>query len=597
MYLMKSFLSVIGALLIISCAKTEPQFSKEEIASESKRLNEWFETKFNERVGRSPEYQTYLGIRKDNDKWDDRSDEQAKKELDIVKAELNEIKTQFDYNKLDEQTRLSYTLFVSEAEKEIKNFKWRFHTYPFNQMRGAQSGTPAFLINFHRITDESDARAYISRLKGVKARFKQEIDGMKVREEMGIIAPKFVFPHVIRDSENILKGTTLLDDFTKKVNRVESIDKKTKSKLIAEAKQAIKSYVHPAYKDLISYMKELEKKATDDAGVWKFPEGEAFFNYKLQTTTTTDLTSDQIHEIGLKEVARIHEEMRKIKEKVNFKGDLQAFFKFMRTDKQFYYQNTDEDRATYMKEAKALIDNMKTRLDELFLVKPKADMIVKRVEPFREKSAGKAFYNRPAPDGSRPGIYYANLYRMEEMPKYEMEALAYHEGIPGHHMQLAIAQELEGIPKFRKFGHYTAYSEGWGLYTEMIPKEMGLYQDPYSDFGRLAMELWRACRLVVDTGIHSKKWTREQGIEYYEKNTPSPKSAGVKMVERHIVMPSQATAYKIGMLKIVELRENAKKKLGEKFDIREYHDIVLKNGPVPLSILEKHVDQWVSSKS
>ena len=239
---------------------------------------------------------------------------------------------------------------------------------------------------------------------------------------------------------------------------------------------------------------------------------------------------------------------------------------------------------------------MKSRLDELFIVKPKADLKVKAVEAFREKAAGKAFYQQPAPDGSRPGIYYANLYDMEAMPTYQMEALAYHEGIPGHHMQIAIAQELEDVPKFRKFGGYTAYVEGWGLYSELVPKEMGLYEDPYSDFGRLAMELWRACRLVVDTGIHAMKWTRQEGIDYYVNNTPNATSDGVKMVERHIVMPSQATAYKVGMLKILELREAAKEKLGDKFDIREFHDVVLKNGAVPLNVLEKFVDQWVAKK-
>ena len=289
--------------------------------------------------------------------------------------------------------------------------------------------------------------------------------------------------------------------------------------------------------------------------------------------------------------------MREIMKKVKFDGDLSEFFEFMRVDKQFYYPETEEGKQRYLDEAVALIDNMKSRLDELFIVKPKADMIVKQVEAFREKSAGKAFYQQPAPDGSRPGIYYANLYRMSDMPTYQMEALAYHEGIPGHHMQIAIAQELEGIPMFRKFGGYTAYVEGWGLYSEMIPKEIGLYEDPYSDFGRLAMELWRACRLVVDTGIHAKKWTREQGIDYYVTNTPNPQPDAVKMVERHVVMPSQATAYKIGMIKIVELREAAKAKLGDKFSLPEFHDVVLKNGAVPLNVLEDLVNQWVASKA
>ena len=291
---------------------------------------------------------------------------------------------------------------------------------------------------------------------------------------------------------------------------------------------------------------------------------------------------------------RIHEEMRGIMEEVGFEGTLQEFFVHMRNSEEFVYPNTEEGRKRYLDEATAYIDNMRGRLDELFIKKPKADLIVKAVEPFREKSAGKAFYQQPSMDGTRPGTYYANLYDMAAMPTYQVEALAYHEGIPGHHMQIAIQQELEGIPKFRRFGRYTAYSEGWGLYTEKLPKEIGLYKDPYSDFGRLAMELWRAVRLVVDTGIHDKKWTREEGIDFYVTNTPNAKSDAVKMVERHIVMPGQATAYKIGMNKILELREKAKSELGDKFDIREFHDVVLGSGPVPLNILEQFVNDYIS---
>jgi len=243
-----------------------------------------------------------------------------------------------------------------------------------------------------------------------------------------------------------------------------------------------------------------------------------------------------------------------------------------------------------------MIDTMRDRLPEMFNTFPKADLVVKAVEPFREKGAGKAFYNRPAADGSRPGTYYANLYRMSAMPTYQMEALAYHEGIPGHHMQLAIAQELEGIPEFRKNGRVTAYTEGWGLYSEFLPKELGFYEDPYSDFGRLAMELWRAARLVVDTGLHDKKWTRQEATQYLIDNTPNPESDCIKAIDRYIVMPGQATAYKIGMLKILELRERAKTALGEAFTLGEYHDVVLRDGPLPLAILEEKVDAWIASK-
>ncbi|TMO82590.1 DUF885 domain-containing protein [Pseudoalteromonas spongiae] len=570
--------------------------------SENERANAFFEEVFMRGVMRSPVYQTYMGIKKDYDKWDDGSEARALEDLALAKKDLETLRA-FDRSKLDSTTQVSYDLMEQRLVQSIDDFKWRYHTYPVNQMYGTHSMIPAFLINQHQIADLSDAKAYISRLNGVPTVFEQLEKDLETRAVKGIIAPKFVFPHVIDSSKNILKGapfttgedSTLLADFKRKVAKLE-IAQAEKDALITDATNALKTAVGPAYESLISYLIGLESRADNRDGAWKFPQGEAYYNNALARTTTTDLTAKEIHAIGLAEVARIHDEMREIKDKVGFKGDLKAFMEFMKTDKQFYLPNTEEGKAKYLADATAMIDNMKSRLDELFIVKPKADMIVKRVEAFREKAAGKAFYQQPAPDGSRPGIYYANLYDMEAMPTYQMEALAYHEGIPGHHMQIAIAQELEGVPKFRKFGGYTAYVEGWGLYSEMVPKEMGLYEDPYSDFGRLAMELWRACRLVVDTGIHAMKWTRQQGIDYYVNNTPNATSDGVKMVERHIVMPSQATAYKIGMIKIVELRESAKKQLGEKFDIREFHDVVLKSGPVPLNTLEGFVNDWVASK-
>jgi uncharacterized protein (DUF885 family) len=283
-------------------------------------------------------------------------------------------------------------------------------------------------------------------------------------------------------------------------------------------------------------------------------------------------------------------------EQVDFEGDLQEFFAYLRDDSRFYYPDTDAGRQEYLTRAENIIRAMQQRLGELFITQPASQLTVKAVEPYRAASAGKAFYNRGAPDGSRPGIYYANLYSMREMPTYQMEALAYHEGIPGHHMQYSISMELEDVPKFRRYGSFTSYGEGWGLYTEKLPKEMGFYDDPYSDAGRLAMELWRACRLVVDTGIHHLHWTRKQAIDYLQVNTPNPEGDSVKAIERYIVMPGQATAYTVGMLEILRLRENAKRQLGDEFDLREFHEVVLTNGPVPLSLLDDLVDDWTASK-
>ncbi|MBR9728227.1 DUF885 domain-containing protein [Shewanella intestini] len=569
--------------------------------TESQKANALYQELFMESVMASPIYQTYLGIKKDYDKWGDISDVETDKSIARAKASLVKLSA-IDVSQLDSQTALSYTLLTESLEQQIADDKWRYHTYPVNQMYGLHSMVASFLINQHQVTSEADAKAYISRLTATTTLFKQLQTELEIRADKGIIAPKFVFPYVISDSKNIITGapfddgadSTLWANINQKVAKLDIADSK-KQALLNDAKTALIEHVKPAYSQLITYLTDLEKRADNRDGVWKLPDGDAFYNNALKRTTTTDMTSQQIHQLGLAEVARIHTEMRQIMQQVGYKGSLQEFFAFMRDDKQFYYPSTAKGKAAYLTDAKAFIDNMESRIDEVFKIKPKAGLVVRQVEAFREKSAGKAFYDQPAPDGSRPGTYYANLFDMQAMPKYQMEALAYHEGIPGHHMQIAISQELEGIPMFRKFGRYTAYSEGWGLYAEYFPKEMGLYQDPYSDFGRLSMELWRACRLVVDTGIHTKKWTREQGIAYYVDNTPNAKSDAVKMVERHVVMPSQATAYKIGMIKILALREHAKAQLGDKFDIRDYHTLVLKNGPLPLNILEQQVEQWIKS--
>ncbi len=574
------------------------------IADESQRANEFFERVYNESIDRDPVMQTYLGIKKDYDQWDDPTEEFAQMELGITKEDLQWLKDSINYDALNPATQLSYDLFVQKAENELADFKYRYHTYPVNQMFGFHSQVPSFLINMHQVSSKEDAEAYIARLRGLPDYFDQLIAKLQTTEEKGIMPPKFVFPRVISDAQNIITGlpfassgdsSALFQDIHQKVAKLDA-DEATKQDLLKQAESALKNSVQPAYQKLISFLEEQEQRATNDDGAWKWPDGEAYYANALRRTTTTDLTADEIHQIGLSEVERIHNEMRGIMKQVGFSGDLQAFFTFMREDPRFYYPNTDEGKEAYMDSATAIIDNMRNRLDELFIVKPEANMRVKRVEDFREESAGKAFYSRPAPDGSRPGIYYANLHDTKNMPKYEMEALAYHEGIPGHHMQIAIAQELQNVPKFRKYGGYTAYIEGWGLYCEKIPKEMGLYQDPYSDFGRLAMELWRACRLVVDTGIHDKKWTREEGIAYYQTNTSASERECVRMVERHIVMPGQATAYKIGMMKILELRAQAKEQLGEQFDIRQFHDVILKQGALPLDVLEEQVDQWVASQ-
>ncbi len=577
-----------------------------DIVAESKRTNEFFDKCWDETVARHPVDESFYGIKTHYDQLEDLSDEKAAADLKALQDQLATLHREFKLESLDAPTQLSYKLFELEAERAAEEFRFRNDVYPISQMRGVHAQIPTFLINVHKVDTEKDARAYIARLNAISKLFDQVIANLRTSEGKGVVAPKFVFPLVLEACHKVIGGapfddsgtdSPLLADFKKKVGALKELDEAARLKLTDEAKSALSNSVKPAYEKLIAFLEDQSKRANDDAGVWKFPDGAEFYKLALRHTTTTDLTADEIHQLGLKEIARIHGEMEKIRGKVGFKGDLPAFFKFMREDPQFYLPDTDEGRAKYLAKAVQIVDEMKKRLDELFLTKPKADIVVKAVEKFRESSAGAAFYQQPAPDGSRPGMFYVNLRNMHDQPVYQLEALAHHEGIPGHHMQIAIAQELTGIPKFRKLGaRFTAYTEGWGLYSELTPQEIGMYQDPYSDFGRLSLELLRAARLVVDTGMHAKKWTRNQAIDYLKQNTPNSESDCVDAINRYIVLPSQATAYKIGMLKILELREKAKHALGAKFDIRQFHDVVLTNGALPLDVLEDLVNRWIKSK-
>lgn len=568
--------------------------------SESERLSAFFERTFEEDLRRDPMRQSYMGKKWDYDKWTDISDEFIDQTMALKKNRLTVLDS-FDTGQLSEQEQLSLRLYRQGIERELENDKFRYHRYIVHQFRAAHTQVPSFLINIHRVSSVEDAKAYIARLDKVDSYFAQVIEQMKNREKAGVFPPKWAYDQMIAAAQNVVSGTpfdpsgapsTIWQDFNEKVEKLD-IDDVEKDNLLGEAKAALLTSVKPAYDDLIEAFAHQRSLSPEGDGVWRLPDGDKWYANRLAWFTTTDLTAEEIHQIGLENVDRIHLAMEKIKQEVGFNGTLQEFFEFMRTDPQFYYPNNDEGRSAYLKDAKAAIDKMREALPDYFGLLPKADIVVKRVEPFREKSAGKAFYQSPAADGSRPGTYYANLYAMSAMPTYQLEALAFHEGIPGHHMQRAIAQELTSIPQFQKYLPATAYTEGWGLYSEELAKDMGFYKDPYSDFGRLAMELWRACRLVVDTGIHAKKWSREDAIQYLMDNTPNPKSDVVKAIERYIAMPGQATAYMIGKLKIMSLREEAQQALGDNFSYADFHDEILKDGPMPLTLLEEKTRKWI----
>ncbi|MGN3974733.1 DUF885 domain-containing protein [Tsuneonella sp. SYSU-LHT278] len=587
----------LAALALAACsAQREPVASTGASAgAEAGNIDALFDAYDRRQLELSPQSKAYRGIRdEDYGKWGDFSDAGAAAQQDLLQSTAERMRAAYSPASLSADDALSYRLFDAMAKRSARSYPFREYGYVFDQMNGAQSDLPAFLINIHSVSDRDQAEAYIERIAGLGPVLDTLTAESRERAASGVMPPRWVYPYVISDIENLLTagtGNAVLTDFAGKVGKL-AIPQADKTALEARAQAAWTASARPAYERLLSEMKRQQAIAGTDDGVWRFPEGRAYYDALLANYTTTDLTADQIHDIGLREVARIHGEMRAIMRQVGFAGTLQQFFEHARTDPKFFFK-TRED---YLAAVKAVQDRIEPVLPRYFLTLPRAPLVVKPVEAFREQSAGKAFYQSPAPDGSRPGTYYVNLYRLEDMSRNELEALYYHEGLPGHHLQRAVQTELgDDIPAFRRFGGVTAYTEGWGLYAEELGKDMGFYTDPYSDFGRLGMELWRAARLVVDTGIHSKRWSREQAIDYLKQNTPNPDGDIRKAIERYVVYPGQATAYMIGKLKIMELREEARRELGPAFDIRAFHEVVLASGPVPLSILEENVDAWIAA--
>ena len=558
-------------------------------------INTLFDTYDAAQLALSPQSKSYRGVRdEDYGRWDDMSADADQRSYDLLQSTAAQMRKEHDLATLPAEDVLSYRLFDALAERRKSLWPYRDHGYIFDQMNGAQSQMPAFLINIHRVSNAQQAEDYVSRIAGLGPALDTLTAQSRTRAEKGIMPPDWVYPYVISDIENLLAAAetnAILTDFAEKIQKL-GLDAGAQTRLDAAAKDAWRGSATPAYQRLLAEMQRQQAIAPKEDGVWRLPDGADYYEALLASYTTTDLTADQIHDLGLAEVERIHGEMRAIMAKVGFAGSLQDFFAYTRDDPQFYYTTREE----YLADAQAKIDALAVKMPEYFGVLSKDPLVIKPVEAFREKSAGKAFYQSPAPDGSRPGTYYVNLYNLRDMSKNELEALAYHEGLPGHHLQRSIQTALGNVPPFRRFGGVTAYSEGWGLYSEELGKDMGFYTDPYSDFGRLGMELWRACRLVVDTGIHHKRWSRDQAIRYLADNTPNPEGDIRKAIERYVVYPGQATAYTIGKLKIMDLRTKARAELGDAFDIRAFHDVILKSGPVPLSILEENVDVWIATE-
>ena len=580
----------------------------------SARLNTWFDAKYEEQLQFSPIGLSFQGRKDRNDEIDCLTFACQDEQLAWQKAATEEMEASFDYDALSPEDKMSYDLWKYQYDQAAEGAAYRYNGFVFDQMNGIQNFLPTFLISFHSVDTPDDMAAYIKRIGAGAQALREGIEVAQESADRGVHAPKFAYEGVIDQSKKIITGapftegedSAILADIKSDIQSLVdagSIDEVQGGVFLAEAEEALKGDFLSAYNEVIAFATAdmaNSPDSTQPVGAYLQPDGADYYNFRLKTQTTTSMTADEIHELGLAEVARIRGDMEAIKASVGFEGTLNEFFAMLRDskdDERFYYPNTDEGRAAYIADATADIDRIKAELPNYFGILPKADLVVKRVEAFREQDGAAQHYFPGTPDGTRPGIYYAHLSDMTAMPKRELEVIAYHEGIPGHHMQIAIAQELTGVPQFRTQANFTAYAEGWGLYSEWLAKEMpGTYDDPYSDFGRLGSEIWRAIRLVIDTGLHSKGWTEEQAVQYFLENAAITETQARSEVQRYIVMPGQATAYKIGMIKIQELRAKAEAELGDTFDIRGFHDTVLGGGALPLELLERKVDAWVETQ-
>ncbi len=611
---MKPISVILATLLVVACSEnTTTQSPSGEMQamsaslSEADRLTAWLDQEFATELDFSPLAKTRLGDKSDYGDLDDVSEAALDRQLDWRRDSVARMRAEFDFAALDDEGKLSWELWEYQLEAAERALPFRRHRYIFGR-NGPQTGLPNGLINYHNVNSASDMEAYISRIQQSNRYLLQYLERAKLSVANGIRAPYFDYDRAMSEIQRVTSGapfsnegtSAIWGDITNKIDgllRDGIVEEQEAASLRNRAEDALLNNFKPAYDEIYAWLQQDRVNVPDQAtGVSELPDGDAYYAERLRAMTTLPMTAREVHELGLSEVARIQEEMQGIRQVVGFTGSLQEFFNYLREDDQFYFPNTDQGRADYLALADEILAEMYTRLPDYFNILPKAGLQVRRVEAFREIAGGAAHYARGTADGSRPGTFYAHLLDMRAAAINRLENLSYHEGVPGHHMQISIQQELEDIPRFRTNRGYTAFSEGWGLYAELLGKEMGGYLDPYADMGRLSGEIWRAVRLVVDTGIHAFGWTEQEAVAYALENSPRPEPSVRSEVRRYFNNPGQATAYKIGMLKILEFRRNAENALGDNFDIRDFHDTVLRSGPLPMEALEAKVDRWIEAE-
>lgn len=538
-----------------------------------------------------PVFASQLGDRRYNDRWPDRSldaiDRRRAAQLDFLRR-LRAI----DDGELDAESRLDYRLFRRELQDELDSYQYRNYLMPINQRGGMQSmETTAEILRLDTVEDYED---WLARMTALPEYIEQTRDLLEEGRRTGYMPPKVLMERIPGQLDQQLVEDARNSPFYRAFESLpESISAEQQERLRARATEIIDDEIVPAYRDFDRYFNERYLPASRETiGASELPNGEAFYEYRVRHFTTTDMTPDEVHRLGLEEVKRIRGEMQLIIDEVEFDGSFDEFLTFLRTDPQFYYEDPDELFEAYL----AMSKRIDPKLVDLFGKLPRVPYGLRPIPENIAPDTTTAYYSRPAADGSRPGYYYVNLYKPETRPTYEIPVLSVHEAVPGHHLQIALQQELGDMPAFRRYSGFTAFIEGWGLYSERLGFEMGLYDDPYDHFGALTYEMWRAVRLVVDTGMHYKGWTRQQAIDFFKANAAKTELDIINEIDRYIAWPGQALAYKIGQLKMLELRDKAERMLGKRFDVRAFHDALLGGGALPLELLETRMDRWIADQ-
>jgi uncharacterized protein (DUF885 family) len=590
----------LGIALLIAVAHAHAD------SRSSDALLEFLDATYVRMLANNPSMATAQGDATGNDRWEDLSDRGLAADAALARRELKTLQRRFDLATLDAPAQLQYRVFVAQQQLMLDRYAWRNHLYPLNQIVGPHVDVPRTLVS-QAVQSAADARAYVRRVHATRPHLAGLMARLDTQARQGIYLPKSIYPILLSQARGVIAGaphgsngeSPILSDFRRKLAALE-ISAADRDALEASLVTALRNDLQPAYQQLITQLEAHAAKTPIDAGVWQLPRGAEFYSFLLRQFTTTDISAERVHELGLAEVARVQEEMRTIMREVGHTGDLRSFMQQLKTDPRFFMQDDAAGRAAYLERARGIVANMQARLSEVFVAPPPLRLEVRATEAYRAAGAPSGFYEAGTPDGRRPGTVYLNLERLDTRPLYDLEWLLYHEALPGHHLQISTILVDRAVPRLRKVNRWwqdTAFVEGWGLYAERLAREMGFYQDPYSNFGRLSGELWRATRLVVDSGLHAKRWSREQAIQYLDDHTPSPRSSNEQAVDRYLAVPGQATAFTVGMLQILEERARAQRELGQRFDLREFHATLLRSGYLPLWAMRENVTTWIASQN